>query len=173
MGSLPARPALGVVELGVAAALVYAIRRELKAGDREKPAGISWLNLAAAAVLLVEWYVERRAGGKLFSPELLSAFTAGALAVLHPVIQRRRRDRRVLRIDDAGITIQTSRFRRFSAAWSELRAVDAAPDALRFVSAGGRERRVRLRMIINRAEVVDAVAAAAGRMGVARIGSAT
>lgn len=171
--SLSARPALGAVELVAAGALVYAIRRELRAGEREKPAGISRLNLAAAAVLLVEWYVELRAGGKPFSPELLSAITAGVLAFLHPVIQRRRRERRALRIDDAGITLQTSRFRRFSAAWSELRGVDAGPDALRFVTADGRERRVRLRTIINRAEVVEAVAAAAARMGVGRIPSRT
>ncbi len=168
MDSLAARPVLGPVELAAAAVLVLAIRRELTAGEPEKPARISLLNLAAAAVLLLEWGIERRAGGKLFSPELLSAIVAAGLAFLHPVIQRRRRERRSVTLDDAGITIRTSRFRRFFAAWADLRAVDAEPDALRFVTADGRARHVGLRMIANRAEVADAVAAAAARRGVGR-----
>src|SRR5688500_14319440 len=109
MDGLPARTAGGTalvaVELAAAAALGLAIRRELRTRDEEGAAGIGWLNLAAAAVLLVQWYVELRGGGKWFSPELLGGIVAGALAFLHPVIQRRRRARRALRIDDAGITL--------------------------------------------------------------------
>ena len=173
MDGLPARTAGGTalvaVELAAAAALAVAIRRELRArADDAEPAGISWLNLIAAAVLLVQWYVELRGGGKLVSPELLSGIVAGALAFLHPVIQRRRRARRSLRIDDAGITLAFGRFRRFSAAWSDLRAVDATPDALRFVTADGREQHVSLRMLGNRDVVAEAVRAAAERRGVGR-----
>lgn len=170
LGGLPARTAGGTalvaVELAAAAALAVAIRRELRARDDAAPAGISWLNLGAAAVLLVQWYVELRAGGKWFSPELLSGVVTGGLAFMHPVIQRRRQSRRMLRIDDAGITLQLGRFRRVSAAWSDLRALEATPDALRFVTADGREERASLRMIVNRAEVVAAVASASARHGV-------
>jgi hypothetical protein len=171
--ALPARTtaaaALVAVEIAAAAALAFAIRRELRARDQERPARISLLNLLASAVLLVQWYVELRAGGKGFSPDLLGAITAAVLAFLHPLIQRRRKERRALRIDAAGITVQLGRFRRFSAAWTDLRAVDAAPHALRFVTADGRERKVRLRMMTNGAEVAEAVASAAERMGVGRI----
>jgi hypothetical protein len=170
MAALPARSAgaaaLVAVELAAAAALVLAIRRELRTRDDAAPAGIGWLNLAAAVVLLVQWYVERSAGGKLVSPELLGGVVAGALAFLHPVIQRRRQSRRLLRIDDAGITLRRGRLRRFHAPWSDLRAVDVAPDALRFVMAGGREQRVSLRMLGNRDAVAEAVVVAAERRGV-------
>lgn len=176
LGGLPARTAggaaLAAVELAAALALALAIRRELRARDETAPAGVSWLNLVAAAVLLGQWYVEWRAGGKWFSPELLSGVVTGGLAFLHPTIQRRRQSRRMLRIDDAGITLQLSRFRRVFAAWSDLRALEATPGALRFVTADGREQRVSLRMIVNGAQVAQAVAAAAERRGLARIEAA-
>ena len=161
--------AFGVVELAGAAALGAAVVRELRAPPDERPARIGWLNLLAAAVLLGEWYVRWSGGGKLFSPTLLSAVVAAVLAFMHPVIQRRQRARRALRIDDGGITITRGRFRRFTARWGELRAVDVDEDALRFVDADGRERRVSLRMIGNRDEVARAVVDAAGRMGVGRL----
>lgn len=157
--------ALVTIELAAAAAMAVAIVREARGGERVRTARIGWLNLLAAAVLFTEWYVRWSGGGKAFSPILLSGIATAALAFLHPIIQRRRHEGRVLRIDDDGISLQLGRFRRFSARWSELRAVDAAHDALRFVDADGRERRVRLRMITNRADVVAAVVAAADRRG--------
>jgi hypothetical protein len=175
-GALPARTTgaalLVGVEVAAGAALAFAIRHELRARGDGGSARVSVLNLAAAAVLLVQWYVERRAGGKLFSPELLSAVTAAALAFLHPVIQRRRAARRALRVDDAGIDLRTGRLRRFRASWSELRSVDARPDALRFVRTDGSEHVVSLRMIDNAAEVAEAVARAARRIGGDRAPSA-
>jgi hypothetical protein len=159
---------LAALELAGAAALAVAIARELRARG-EEPARVSWLNLLAAAVLLGEWYAAWSGGGKLVSPVLLSGITAAVLAFMHPVIQRRRRERRALRIDDDGITLSMGRFRRYSARWSELRAVSAEADALRFVRTDGGERRVSLRMITNRAEVSRAVAVAAERMGIARL----
>ncbi len=172
-GGLPARTsggaALVAVELAAALALVVAIRHELRTRDGAELPRIGWLNLVASAVLLVQWYVELRGGGKTFSPELLGAIVAGGLAVLHPVVQRRRRSRRMLRMDGAGITLALGRFRRVSAAWDDLRAVEATPDAVRFVTADGHEQRVSLRMLRNGDEVAAAVASAAEQKGVGRI----
>ncbi|HST60151.1 MAG TPA: hypothetical protein VLK84_15705 [Longimicrobium sp.] len=174
MGGLPARTegatALVAVQLAAAAALAVAIVRELRSRDKAELPRISWLNLIAAAVLLFPWYMELRGGGKAFSPALVSGIVAGGLAFLHPVIQRRRRSRYVMRIDDAGLTLAWGPFRRISAAWGDLRAVEATPDALRLVMADGREQRVRLRMLGNRVEVASAVASAADQKGVERIG---
>lgn len=171
-GGLPARTeggtALVAVQFAAAAALAVAIVRELRSRDEAELPRISWLNLIAAAVLLAPWYLELRDGGKAFSPALVSGIVAGGLAFLHPVIQRRRRSRYVMRIDDAGITLAWGRFRRISAAWGDLRAVDATPGALRLVMADGRERRVSLRMLANRDEVAAAVASAAERKGLGR-----
>lgn len=169
-GSLPARTpvdaVLAALELVAAAVLAMAIRRELSGGGSGE-ARVSWLNLAAAAVLLVQWGMERHAGGKLFSPELLSAMAAAAAAFLHPLARRRRAWRRRLVLDDRGIELRLSRFRGYRAEWSALCAVEATPETLRFVSRDGTERRIGLGMIVNRAEVVDAVAAVAGRAGLA------
>jgi hypothetical protein len=163
-GGTPAQTALAAVEFVGAAALAGAIVRELRGRDAERPARISWLNLAAAAVLFVEWYARWSAGGKLVSPPLVSGFAALALAFLHPVVQRRRREKWSLRMDDDGISLRTGRFRRAEARWDELRLVDATRDAVRLVTADGREQRIRLRMAENREEIAAAVTEAAGRM---------
>ena len=169
---IPARTAGGlalvVLELAAAAALAIAIVRELRASDDAGSARIGWLNLIAALILLGEWYGEWSGGGKLFSPELLSGVLADALAFLHPVIQRRRRARRSLRIDDASIALSLGRFRRVSAAWADLRVIAASPDAMRWVTADGREHHVSLRRFGNRAEVAEAIAAAAELRGLGR-----
>jgi hypothetical protein len=44
-------------------------------------------------------------------------------------------------MDDDGISIRAGRFRRAAARWSEVRTVDATPDAVRLVTADGREQR--------------------------------
>jgi selenocysteine lyase/cysteine desulfurase len=165
-GDTPAQTALGAIELVAAAALVGAIVREVRGREAEdqEPARISWLKLAAAAVLFVEWYASWSAGGKLFSPSLLSGAVTFGLAFLHPLIQRRRHEKWSLRIDDDGIVLRSGRFRRAEARWSELRAVDATRDAVRLVTADGREQRISLRMATNRDDVAAAVREAAGRM---------
>lgn len=165
-GSTAAQTALGAVELVGAAALAGAIVREVRGPDADRPAGISWLNLAAAAVLFVEWYARWSAGGKLVSPPLVSGIVALALAFLHPRVQRRIREKWSLRIDDDGILIRTGRFRRAAARWSELRAVDATRDAVRLVTADGREQRIRIRLAENGDEIAAAVAEAARRRAI-------
>jgi hypothetical protein len=163
-GGTPAQTALAAVELIGAAALAGALIRELRTRHDERPAGISWLNLAAAAVLFVEWYARWSAGGKLISPPLLSGVVTFGLAFLHPLIQRRRNEKWSLRIDDDGISLRAGRFRRAAARWSELRSVDATRDAVCLVTADGREQRLGLRTVENRDEIAAAVREAAGRM---------
>lgn len=162
-GGRPAQTALAAVELAGAAALAGAIVRELRtrATEADRPARISWLNLAAAGVLFVEWYARWSAGGKLVSPPLVSGFVALALAFLHPLIQRRRRDKWSLRIDGDGISLRAGRFRRAEARWTELRSVDATRDAVHLVKVDGREQRLSLRMAENRDEIAAAVTDAA------------
>lgn len=163
-GGSTAQTALAVVELIGAAALAGALVRELRTRHQEGTARISWLNLAAAGVLFVEWYAAWSAGGKLVSPALVSGIVTFGLAFLHPLIQRRRKEKWSLRIDDDGVSLRAGRFRRVAACWSELRAVDATRDAVRLVTADGREQRLSLRMAHNRDEIAAAVRDAAGRM---------
>jgi hypothetical protein len=163
-GGTPAQTALAAVELLGAAALAGALVRELRTRHEERPARISWLNLAAAGVLFVEWYARWSAGGKLVSPALVSGIVAFGLAFLHPLIQRRRTEKWSLRIDDDGISLRAGRFRRAAARWSELRSADATRDAVHLGTADGREQRLSLRMAENRDEIAAAVRDAAGRM---------
>ncbi|HEX2077636.1 MAG TPA: hypothetical protein VHG08_07995 [Longimicrobium sp.] len=171
--ALDALPAAGTastvlagVELVGAAALAGAIVREVRTRHGDAPARVSLLNLCAAAVLFVEWYARWSAGGKLVSPPLVSGITALALAFLHPVIRRRMREKWALRIDDEGISLRAGRFRRASARWAELRSLSAAPDAVRLVTADGREQRLGLRLARNRHEIAAAVAEAARNRGI-------
>lgn len=163
-GESAAQMALGGVELVGAAALAGAIVREVRRRGEGAPARIGWLSLAAAAVLFVEWYARWSAGGKLVSPPLVSGIATLALALLHPRIQRRKREKWSLRIDDDGISLRAGRFRRAEARWSELHAVEATPAAVRLVMADGREQRVSLRLATNRDQIAAAVTDAARRM---------
>jgi hypothetical protein len=163
-GDTTAQTALAAVELIGAAALAGALVRELRTRHQERAAGISWLSLAAAGVLFVEWYAGWSAGGKLVSPALVSGIVTFALAFMHPIIQRRRDEKWSLRMDDDGISLRAGRFRRAAARWAELRSVDATRDAVRLVTADGREQRLSLRMADNRDEIAAAVRDAAGRM---------
>ncbi|HEV3049316.1 MAG TPA: hypothetical protein VGX50_03365 [Longimicrobium sp.] len=165
-GSTAAQTVLGAVELVGAAALAGAIVREVRGRDVEQPAGIGWLNLAAAGVLFVEWYASWSAGGKLVSPALVSGIVALGLAFLHPRVQRRIREKWSLRIDDDGILIRTGRFRQAAARWSEVRAVDATHNAIRLVTADGREQRISIRLAENGDEIAAAVAEAARRKAI-------
>ncbi|HEX6037227.1 hypothetical protein [Longimicrobium sp.] len=164
--SFSTRPLLSVLEIVLALALAFAVAREVRHtdSDDEESARVSWLNLVAAAVLLTEWYVERSAGGKLFSPELLSAIVAVGLAFLHPLIQYRRRARRSLRMDDTHLTLTLGRFRRYSFAWAELAGVETTPDGLRFRTVDGTETPVPMRAVINRDQIQDVIVSWARRM---------
>lgn len=156
--------ALVAIEFVSALALSVAVIRELRSGDADE-SGISWINLFACIVLLVDWWIAWRAGGKLLSPTLLSAVVAAGLTVAQPAVQRRQRERRMLRIDDDQVELRTGRFRRLNAPWRELRAVTVDGRTLRFRMADG-ERAVSLAAVRNRDDVVDALRAAARARGI-------
>lgn len=160
-GATAAQMALGAVELVVGAALAGIIVREARQRSGARHGRVSWLNLAAAGVLFVEWYARWSAGGKLVSPALVTGVATLALAFLHPLVQRRRREKWSLRLDDDGIVLRSGRFRRAAARWSELRSVDATRDAVLLRTADGREQRFSLRLAENRDEIAAAVADAA------------
>lgn len=160
-GASTAQTALGAVELVGGAVLAGVLVREMRQRGEAHGGRVSWLNLAAAGVLLVEWYAGWSAGGKLVSPPLAAGVVTLALAFLHPLVQRRRREKWSLRLDDDGITLRSGRFRRATARWSDLRSVDATRDAVYLRTADGREQRFSLRLAENADEIAAAVADAA------------
>jgi hypothetical protein len=161
-GATAAQTALGAVELIGGVALAAVLVREVRQRGGEAHGGrVSWLNVAAAGVLFVEWYARWSAGGKLFSPALLTGVVTLGLAFLHPLVQRRRREKWSLRLDDDGISLRSGRFRRAAARWSELRSIDSTRDAVHLRTVDGREQRFSLRLAENADEIAAAVADAA------------
>jgi hypothetical protein len=171
LGGLPAW--LPAAQLAAGAALAAAVAhevREVKRGGAEHGRGalVGWASVFAAAGLFLEVWQRVEAGGKFSWATLLTGVATLGLGLLQPRLARRRRERRVVRMDGDGVTVRTSKFRGFSLAWAAVRSVEVEPDRIRFALHGGGERRMGLRTVENRGEVVGAVlhgAAAAGVPG--------
>jgi hypothetical protein len=160
----PGSALLVAAEVAAAAALVGVIVRELRhrrRGGADHEEGVDWISLFAGTVLLLDWFDAWRGGGKFISPTLLAA----GIAFLQPRLDALKRRRRTLRITGDEVDLRLSRFRRFHGPWDGLREVTAEDRALVFVLADGGRRRVTLRRVINRDEVMGAVLAAAARRG--------
>jgi hypothetical protein len=164
---LQSEPAGGVVfgsALMAAGAALFAIAvRELR-GHPSRRAGL--LNLVAGVALLTEWGVSVADGGKLFKPSLVMGIISIGLGLLHHRIQRRRADRRMLRMDAEGLSFRLNLFRRFRVRWSELAWISVHPSEIRLGRRTGRQHRIPLGRLVNAREVCDAVVAACRDAGV-------
>jgi hypothetical protein len=131
-----------------------------------EPAGIDWVSLFVGLVMLGEAAVRIANGGKTLSPALLAGTTGVILGVGNPWIERLRRRRRWIRLDDIGVRGRLSRLRRLEVRWNELAAVEAEQRTLRFLRVDGGVRTLQLGRYGNRDAVRTAVLRAAKTMGV-------
>jgi hypothetical protein len=164
---LPVRtPGAGLlfgVECAAGAALAVVIAREarqrFRKGREEGAHGRNWVSLFAGVVLLLDWYLGVRGGGKVISPSLVTA----GIAFLQPRLDALARRRRALRITGDGLDLRLGRFRRLHARWRDVLRVEASGAELRLVLNDGGVRRISLRRVSNREQVVGA-ALEAGRV---------
>lgn len=163
---------LGVFELVSAAALIVLTARELRDGLRPAPAahaehhGVDWVDIAAAFVLLAEALEHWHATGHIPRPTLLTAALTFMLGLSHGRITRRKRHRRVLRVDEAGIAIAGRPFkaRRIAAAWGEMQSIEVGERWAIVRTRGGRERRLDLSDLETAPEARAALAEAQRRL---------
>jgi hypothetical protein len=172
-GALPVTTAAGAIiaaaEAVAGVALLVAIvgeLREMRAGVDHDVGGIAWVTLFAGVVLIAECVQSYYEKGRVPRPAAVSAAATLVLAFFTPRLKRRRAEEHVLRLDAAGMLIRTGKFRRFSAAWSDIAALRRDGTTLRVDLRDGRTRTVRLRTISNRDELFAALSDAAAEHGI-------
>jgi len=172
-GALPVTTVAGAIiaaaEVVACVALLVAIvgeLREMRAGVDHDVGRISWVTLFAVVVLIAECAQSYHEKGRVPRPALVSAAATLLLAFIVPRLKRRRGEHHVLRLDADGMYIRPGKFRRISAAWTEIAAIRREGTALHVDLRDGRTRTLRLRTIRNRDEVFAALCDAAAEHGI-------
>ena len=125
---------LGVFELASAFVLLVltgrAIRRAVRSHHAEHPThhvhGVDWVDIAAGFVLVAEalehWHVTHH----IQRPTILSAITTFALGLSHGRLSSFKARKRVLRVDDEGLSVAGRPFklRKLEARWSDLQSIE-------------------------------------------------
>lgn len=158
----PGAALLLALECAAGAALAVVIVREARqrfGESKERAHGRNWVSLFAGAVLLLDWYLGVSGGGKIISPSLVAA----GFAFMQPRLDALGERRRALRITSDGLDLRLGRLHRLHARWRDVLRVEASGSELRLVLTDGGVRRIGLRRVINREQVVRA-AMEAGRV---------
>lgn len=171
--------ALAVAELIFGGLLLVSVVRELRA-SRRRPAGaalptegsIGWVNVFAAMMLFAETYQRVYLGGKFSWATFLMGVVTLGLGIFHPLIERRKRERRFVRAEESGVVYRSSRLRGFRLPWGELASVEADPSTAVLVTRAGRRYRINLRRYRNGAEVVRLLRECAAERGIPLSGGA-
>jgi hypothetical protein len=179
---------LGVFELVSAAALIVLTIRELRSaivpvrstshapiGTAEHVAGhaehhgVDWVDIAAGFVLVAEALEHWHTTGHVPRPTVLTALVTFALGLLHGRLKGRVRQRRVLRLDDAGIAIAGRPFkaRRIEARWADVQSIDIGDRWAVVTTRAGRQRRLDLADLETARDVRAALAEGQRRLAAA------
>ena len=149
--------------LAAGALLLIVAGRELR-GIESRHAGS--LNLVAGAALLTEWAVTVADRGRLFRPTLLAGLLSIGLGLFHHRLGARQRNRRVLRVDDEGVSFRLNVFRRFQVRWSELASISIEPSEILLARRDGGFHRIPLARLANADEVREAIRRASVETGI-------
>jgi hypothetical protein len=169
---------LGIAELGTSLLVIGAFARQIRAARTRAPAahdegaghggdahhGVDWVDLFLGAMLGVEVWAHWHETGHVKRPTVLLAAAMFAIGLLHGRIAAFGQRRRGLWIDDDGLRLSGRPFRRFTARWTELAAIDLTPAEARLVRRDGIRIVVDLADLRNAAEVRAALEAARLRL---------
>jgi hypothetical protein len=170
---------LPVADVAVAAVLLAAIVREVKAtrGARGHPhdaahrGGPGWVSLLGGVACFLDWGAHLSTGGKALSPTLLTGIVNVWQGLMQPRLERRRHERRFVRLDGVGIDARLSRVRHFQAPWSGIASITRDGGRLLITARDGRACKVTARRYENFGEVADAVVGHASAHGVRVLGT--
>jgi hypothetical protein len=130
-----------IAEIAVAGVLLVLLARELRseaaalrARDGEASqhapsshahAGPDWVDVVAGALLIIEAGHSVHPGGKPIYAHatFLAGIATAMVGLFHGKLARLSWKRREIRFDESGVHVRTSRFRRFSVAWSDVRGI--------------------------------------------------
>ena len=164
---------LGVFEIVSAGALIVLTMRELRdvlpsrahaAHDHHHR--VDWVDIAAGFMLVAEVLEHWHVTGHIKRPVVLTAILTFAMGLSHGRMHRHIRDRRMLRVTDAGITIPGRPFkaRKIEAAWHDLRSIEVGERWAAVTTRTGRQRKIDLFDLETEAPVRAALLAARDRL---------
>lgn len=150
--------ALAVVEIGttlmLAASIVKTLRAMRQPGTHSHDAhGVDWIDIWSAGILFAEaaerWHVRHH----IARPTILTALVTLAFGLFHGRLLAFARQKRGLRITEAGLSVSGRPFRRFRARWSEIASISLGEQSVEIRTRAGRLRRIDLADLRNAGSV--------------------
>src|SRR5207248_681459 len=104
---------MAILEVVIAAVVLIAFARELRAAAKHAPShsAIGWFDLAAGIMLLYEAFHGVHHKPAYLRPQFLAGVVTLGLGLVHGRLHAFRQSRRYVKLDETGLEIRTSRFR--------------------------------------------------------------
>lgn len=135
--------------IAVIAAFLYEVRR----GNNASHKIVSWFDVIAGMVLIVE-ALNRHHAGRIFQPALLY-FIIGLFTIVRGLFHARFPSPRRLVLTDKGFDLRSNPFKRLQMKWEDVDSVDLQGVILSIKSRGGKVYTFNLSRVENRGEVVE------------------
>jgi len=139
--------------IGAGAALIISFIRDMRQSAHAAPHGVHWFDIFAGIVIGLEaWHKYKPEKG--FQPATL-LFIVGVitflLGIFHGKLSRLAR----LTCDENGLLARTSPFHKLQLGWKDIAAVQATNNAIQITTANDERRKISLRRVENKNEVID------------------
>lgn len=139
--------------IGAGAALIISFIRDMRQTSHAGHHGVHWFDIFAGIVIGLEaWHKYKPEKG--FQPATLLFIVGGLtflLGLFHGKLSRFAR----LACNKNGFLARTTPFHKLQLAWKDIAAVQTADNAIQITMANGEARKISLRRVENKKEVVD------------------
>jgi hypothetical protein len=159
---------MAALEIAVALGVFVTFAMEVYAAKNHSASHspVGWFDLAAGILLIFEAFHGHHVKPGYLRPPFFAGIVTLVLGLLHGRFHAFKKRRRYLKLDESGLEIRASRFRRISLAWADLASVDLAGSKAIFHGNDGRRHTFRLNLLNNRDEVRKGIAEHARAAGV-------
>ena len=142
-----------VLGIGAGAALIISFIRDMRQSAHAKHHGVHWFDIFAGVVIGLEaWHKYKPEKG--FQPATL-LFIVGVVTFLMGIFHGKLSQFARLTCDENGLLARTSPFHKLQLAWEDVAAVRAANNAIQITTTNDERRKINLRRVENKNEVVD------------------
>ena len=147
---------LAILEMSVAAIVVLAFIKELRAARRHAVTGhrehsaVGWFDLAAGGLLIFEAFHGAHGKPGYLRPQFLAGIATLGVGLFHTRLHQRKMRRRYLKLDDNGMEFRPSIFSRLSVSWEELISVGLTEKQAVLQLKDGRQHKIGLTRYHNR-----------------------
>lgn len=139
--------------IGAGTALIISFIRDMRQTTYAKHHGAHWFDIFAGIVIGLEaWHKYKPEKG--FQPATL-LFIVGVVTFLLGIFHGKLSQFACLTYDENGFLARTSPFHKLQLAWKDIAAVRAVNNAIQITTTNEERRKINLRRVENKKEVVD------------------